>query len=203
MRCHDEDPKRFFLETKPLTQLHQRYFTDFIVYTDLAAHRAGATLCNFEPDGSVRLKFPNGLLIPDAAFDIVTSSGKTLHYYTELDNSTERLRTTADVESWTRKIRLYDALRDRSAEPFRVLVVTTQSSERLEHILSLASELVRNKSRPLFAGVYLDDYEQEPEPLTMPVFRVQHRTDLVAPLLQSNGQSKITRTSVTDRVRAC
>ena len=194
--------KRFFLEAKPLTQLHQRYLIDFVVHTDLAAYREGAQLCNYEPDNSVRITFPTGSLVPDASFDIVTTDGKTLHYFVELDNSTERLRTTADVESWVRKIHLYDALRDRSAEPFRVLVVTTKSVERLENILDVAHEQVRNKARPLFAGVFLGDYEQELEPLTIPMFRMQHRTDLVEPLIQTHREPKNAQTSMTQLLHA-
>ena len=41
---------------------------------------------------------------------------------------------------------------------FRVLVVTTRSRKRLDHIQAVATEHARNPQRSLFYVVHLDDY---------------------------------------------
>ena len=70
-----------------------------------------------------------------------------LSFFVELDNSTERIRSQKELESWERKIRFYDEYQYASGRRYRVLVVTTRSTERLSHILAAAAELVRNPRR--------------------------------------------------------
>jgi len=108
----------------------------------------------------------------------VSHDGKSFKFFVELDNGTERVRTRKDVESIERKLRLYDLHRDRSPVAFRVLLVTTRSSTRLEHFLCTARRIVRNPHRPLFYGITLVDFLRQPCALNLPIFR-SHQGDSV------------------------
>ena len=118
-------------------------------------------------------------------------NGRLQHYFVELDNSTERLQTNKDVESWQRKLRLYETLRDQQEEPFRVLIVTTRSSQRMRNILALARDLVRNPQRPLFFAVYLPTYLQERLVVTMPLFHPHHQPGQQVPLVDADRSQQV------------
>ena len=104
-----------------------------------------------------------------------TLDGQQFNFLVELDNGTERVRSDKDADSWQRKIRLYEQLQDQTfPHRFRVLVVTTRSRERLDHILDVATEHARNPRRSLFYAVHLDDYLGQFDAVRHPCFRDHH-----------------------------
>ena len=171
--------KRYFGPVAIANQHHTQSLAEFIVHTRLAAHRTGVTFTSFYRENALRLVVGDEMLYPDCAFQLVRSDGQELSFMVELDNSTERIRSDKDLDSWQRKIRLYDRLQDDCPKRFRVLVVTTRSMERLTHILAAAAELVRNSKRSLFYGIHLDKYRSESAALTATCF-LDHRGRHVA-----------------------
>jgi len=131
---------------------------DFIVHTDLAACMAGVKFRGFHRENALKLMAGDESLYPDCAFRLVAADGQCFNFVVEIDNGTERVRTQKDDESWQRKIRLYDQYQDQCAERFRVLIVTTSCSSRLQHILDTARHLARNPRRSLFYGAALPEY---------------------------------------------
>lgn len=158
---------------------HTRALADFIVHTAVGAHRAGVTLSGFCRENTVRLRVGDESVFPDAAFQLVRAGSYAFSFFAELDNASEPVTSLQNADAWERKIRLYDALQDRCARRFRVLIVTTRRSDRLAHILDLAGRLVRNPHRSLFYGTNLPAYLDEAEPLTAPCFS-DHRGRRIA-----------------------
>ena len=127
---------------------------------------------NFRQENSLRLQVGQEHVFPDCAFELCTPDTQQFNFLVELDNGTERVRSEKDIDSWQRKVRLYEQLQDqRYPYRFRVLVVTTRSRDRLEHILAVASEHARNPRRSLLYAVHLDDYLLQVDPLRGPCFR--------------------------------
>ena len=126
---------------------------------------------SFARENTLRLDIGAESLFPDAAFELVATDDRAFSFHVELDNGTERIRSQKHIDSWERKIRLYDAYQDRCDGRFRVLVVTTRSRDRLHHILDAANALVRNPQRSLFYGIDLTSFVGESNPLFSPCFR--------------------------------
>lgn len=162
--------KRAFAEIGVARQHHSRALADFIVHTLVAAHSENLAVLDFARENSIRLPVGDEALFPDAAFRLRLPD-QWLNFFVELDNGTERIRSQKDVESWERKIRLYEAYQDRCHERFRVLVVTTRSRERLERILLSAADLCHNPQRSLLYGVHLEDFLMSSQAITAPCFR--------------------------------
>ena len=142
----------------------------------LPAHHRGIRLANFYRENTLRLAVGGNSLFPDCAFEIRTPDGLQLNFLVELDNGTERVRSDKDTDSWQRKIRLYEQLQDANyPHRFRVLVVTTRSRERLDHILTMARAQAHNPRRSLLYAVHLDDYLAQSDPLSSPCFRDHHK----------------------------
>lgn len=171
--------KRYFAEVRVAHHHHTRRLADFIVHTFVAAKRAGIEVIHFAPENSVRLPVGRESLLPDCSFTVSTSTGEDFNFVVELDNATERIRSRLDLDSWQRKIRLYDQHEDAAEDRRRVLIVGTRSRERIGNILQLARESVRNRRRSLFLGIHLDDYLAQPFALTTPCF-ADHRGHAVA-----------------------
>ena len=151
--------KRYFNEVSIANHHHTRCLADFIVHTLVAAHRAGVHMKNFRGDHALSLQVGSESLIPDCAFELHTADGQQFNFLVELDNSTERIHSEKDVESWQRKIRLYEQFQDGNyPHRFRVLAVTTRSHLRLTHILAIARERAHNPLRLLVYAVHLDDF---------------------------------------------
>jgi len=140
----------------------------------VAAHGAGVEFTDYYRENTLRLAVGEECLYPDCAFQLVLPGGRTFNYLVELDNHSERVRSTKDADSWQRKIRLYDDLQSSAPSRFRVLVVTTRSSPRLRHILALAATLASNPQRSLLLGVPLATHLAEPTPLSAPIFLDHH-----------------------------
>lgn len=171
-------PRSFFAPIPHAAQPHTRLLTDFVVHADVAAWRAGMKLSDYYADKTLRLDIEDQSLYPDSAFQLLERDGKSFKFFVELDNGTERVETQKDVESIQRKLRLYDLHRDRTAQAFRVLFVTTRTGKRLKHLLCTARRVVRNPQRPLFYGITLDAFLRQPAALTVPVFR-SHQGNLI------------------------
>lgn len=164
--------KRCFAEVGLAHQHHTQRLADFIVHTVVCAHEHGLAVIDFCRENTLQLRMGDESFFPDCAFR-VRLPGHQFNFMVELDNGTERVRSHKDVESWERKIRLYDQHQDATETRFRVLVVTTRSRERLDRILEAAALIVRNPQRSLFYGVHFDDYLAGTEPLCEPCFRDQ------------------------------
>ena len=163
--------KRQFCEVGISHQHHTRCLADFIVHTLVGAHRVGASLRNFYRENTLRLTLGGETLYLDSAFELAAADNRQYNFLVELDNGTERVRSDKDVESWQRKIRLYDELQTRNyPKRFRVLIVTTRSGQRLRHILGAAGALMRNPQRSLFYGAFIGDYLASGDPVASPCF---------------------------------
>jgi hypothetical protein len=193
--------KRYLKEVGIAHQHHTHCLAEFIVHTAVAAHRQGIAMKAFFRENTLRLEVALESLFPDAAFDLVVADGQPYRFYVELDNGTERVRSEKETESWQRKIRLYEQWQDRIApQRFRVLVVTTRTSGRLDYILDLASQHASNPKRSLFYAIHLDDYLGRENAIVDDCFR-DHRggmTSLVPasalPSVEPKSSSAVVRT---------
>ncbi len=167
--------RRHFEEIGISHHHHTMSLADFIVQTFVAAHRLGIEVRHFARENSVRLESAGSVLFPDCAFQLFTRDGRAFNFVVELDNGTERIRSSQDIESIERKLRGYDL--HQSSIPsfdhgrFVVLFVTTRSADRLTHILEAAARIMRNPKRTLFLGVTLSEFLNHDAPLTTPIFR--------------------------------
>jgi hypothetical protein len=188
--------KRYFRPLGIGRQHHTHALADFIVHTAVAAHEAGILLDGVYRENTFRLAYQGEALFPDAAFQLIGADGRSLKFFVELDNSTERLESRSG-ESWERKIRLYDGFQDTCDSRFRVLIATTRSRERLDHILKLAAVRSKNPARSLFYGIHLPDYLREQDAVRRACFR-DHRGTRVAlvPLKGDDDQQVVGRTEL-------
>lgn len=153
--------RRYFEAISPAHHHHTQSLADFIVHTVRLAHRHGWSIANFARENSVRIDVHGMTLYPDACFQIVTP-GRAVNFAVELDNGTERVRSQQDVESIERKIRGYDLHTSQFAanDPalYFVLFVTTRSRVRVEHVVQLAMDTMRNPDRSLIYATDLPTY---------------------------------------------
>lgn len=178
--CGDEAPppsKRAFNRVAVSLQHHTLALAEFIVHTAVLAHRAGIRFDGFCRENSVRLDAGDDSVFPDCAFQLLPSDGREFSFFVELDNSTERIHTEKDVESWQRKLQVYHRFQRRCGRRFRVLIVTTRSQQRLDHLLEAAAEVLQNSSRSLFYGIHLDDFLVLTDGLQSACFRDHHGRD--------------------------
>jgi len=156
---HDAKPptKRHFAEIGLSHQAHTQALADFVVHTIACAHFRGLPVEDFYRENTLRLTVGDECLYPDCAF-CIRLPDQQFNFVVELDNGTERVRSQKDAESWERKIRLYEAHQDQTSNRFRVLVVSTKSRERADHIRSTARALARNRRRMLLYSVHLADF---------------------------------------------
>jgi len=171
--------RRHFAEVSVGHHHHTRSLAEFIVHTIVAGYRRGIRVVNFFSENGRRLCIDSNLLLPDCAFEMYTADHRQFNFLVEIDCGTERIRSDRDVESWTRKIRLYNLLQDRNyPDRFRVLVVGTRSADRVRSILSLAAAHATNPRRSLLYAVPLNDYLRHPDAVCAPCFR-NHRDETV------------------------
>ncbi len=150
--------KRAFSPVGIAHQLHTHALGDFLVHTLVLAHRNGITLGGHYRENAIRLTAGSEAVSPDTSFQLQAAEASPLSFFVELDTGSERLQSQKAVESWQRKIRVYEAVQDEVPHRFRVLVVCTGSRERMNRILALAATLARNPGRRLFYAVHLNDY---------------------------------------------
>lgn len=163
--------KRAFHPVGIAHQQHSHSLAEFIAHAAVCARQASLGVSGFCRENSVCLQVGEETLYPDCAFQMFTPAGGELSFFVEIDNSSERIRSEKSLDSWQRKIRLYDAYQDRWPKRFRVLVVTTRSHARLQHILDTVSEMTRNAQRSLFYGIHLADFLAQPDALRACCFR--------------------------------
>ena len=152
--------RRFFEAVRPGHHHHTMCLADLIVHLTVIARKAGDRIEQFARENSVCLKCDPFTIYPDAAFVIRRSDGQTFPFCVELDNGTERVRSKQDVESIERKLRGYDAHQSEfdkfDANRYLVLLVTTRSDQRLQHMLDLAAMVMKEPGRTVFIGATLD-----------------------------------------------
>jgi hypothetical protein len=169
-------PTRHFFDPVAIARQHHTHsLAQMITHMTVAAHRTGLRFGDYFRESALLLQIGDEVLRPDAAFTLVTDDSRELHFVVELDNSSERVRSDKDTDSWQRKLRLYEALQDAAQKRFRVLVITTRRTDRLAHILSLASCMAKNPQRALVYGIALEDFLREHAPLHAPCFRDHHQ----------------------------
>ena len=196
--------KRHFSEVGIARQHHTRSLADVVVHLTVTAHEHGVRLIDFTRENSLRLSVGEASVYPDCAFQLETPSRDTFNFVVELDCGSERIRSTKEVDSLERKIRLYDQFQDTCPNRFRVLFVTTRSVERLDHILAAAGTLVRNPRRSLVYGATLAELLAHSDPILAPCFR-DHRKQalaLIPPLLRRKGTEPFRTGSLDQLVTA-
>ncbi|TWT60986.1 replication-relaxation family protein [Rubinisphaera italica] len=148
--------RRYFEEIRLGHHQHTHALAELIVHVICQADREGIRVVQYARENSVRIDAAGFTLYPDCAFQLVDAFGGKFNFVVELDNATERIRTTKDTESIERKIRGYDAhqyqFRANDSHRYLVLFITTRSKSRLERILSLAGEIMANPARTVFVG---------------------------------------------------
>jgi hypothetical protein len=166
--------KRAFSPIGIAHQLHTHALGEFLVHTLVAAAGSGIAVTGYCRENSIRLTAGREAVSPDTGFQLEAPACTPLSFFVELDTGSERLESAKAVESWQRKIRVYEAVQDEVPTRFRVLVVCTGSRERTTRILALAGNLARNPGRRLFYAVHLDDYLAAEDALFGPCF-TDHR----------------------------
>ena len=172
-------PKRIGGPVALARQPHTQALADFIVQTTVLAHQSSTSLADFYAENTLCLRLDKECLYPDSAFRLRTADGQDFSFFVELDNGTQPIHPPKDVESWQRKLRFYQRFQDEARERFRVLLVSTRSSQRLEHLLSTAAALAKVPERSLCYGVTLAAYLTARNPLVEACFR-NHRGEPVA-----------------------
>lgn len=166
----------------PIGIAHQQHtfaIAEFVVHLSVAAHKAGLRVTNFARENSVCLSDGKDRIYPDNGFTLEGDAIPPFHFYLELDNGTERIRSSKETASWEKKIRVYEAEQDRSPTRFRVLAVAARGLGRIPHILGAAATLARDPKRSLVYGTSLAGFLAEEQPLTSTCFR-DHRGGAVA-----------------------
>lgn len=173
--------KRHFSPLSLSRQRHTRALADFLVHVIRSSHRAGIRFTEFYRENTLKLRVGDDTLYPDSSFQLIVDK-MPLNFLVEIDNHTETIRSPKDTESWERKLRLYDRLQDSIENRFRVLAITTRSSDRLRHILMTAAGVLKNPQRCLVYGIDLPSFVSESEPLHRSVFRdhFNRATSLIA-----------------------
>ena len=165
-------------------QPHTRALADLIVHTVVCACRSDVLIGEFWRENELRLECQSESLYPDCTFQLLAPGERMFTFYVELDNGTQSVHSPKDRESWERKIRFYERLRDSSGTRFRVLIVSTHSQQRLAHILKTAAALARNPDRSLVYAVGLGQYLAHADSLTTPCFldHLGRHVSLVPPI---------------------
>ena len=162
--------RRTFEEVAHNHHRHTWALGDVLVHLLVSAHRANATIRNFARENSLKITTDNATLYPDCAFQLAFGDGRAFNYVIELDNGTERVRSTKNTESLERKIRGYDRHQQHFAalDPRRyvVLFITTRSSARAEHILSTARNVMDNPNRTVFLVTDLRSFLSQANPVS-------------------------------------
>jgi hypothetical protein len=177
--------KRYFDPVAIARQHHTSSLADFIVHTATSAHRLDIPMTGFCRENTIAIHSGDDVIYPDCAFLLVPPGRSELRFFVELDNSTERLRSTTDSDNWQRKLSIYEARADAMPDRrFRLLVITTRSRGRLDNILRLAAESSRNAYRSLVYGVHLPAYLAQTEGVSARCF-TDHRGRAVSLALPS------------------
>lgn len=169
--------RRYFEAIKPGHHHHTLSLAESIVHICVAAHENGCEVVAFARENSVKLVAEPFTLYPDCSFVIRRGDGRIYSFIVELDNGTERIRSKQDVESIERKLRGYDAHQSKFSahdpQRYLVLFITTRSEQRLQHILEVAANVMRQPQRRVFVGCDLQSLLSA-DPFHVPIFE-DHR----------------------------
>jgi len=178
LRGPDERPptKGYFAPIAISRQAHTKALADFLVQTQVGAHRSGLEFTDYYRENTLKLTAAGESVYPDAAFVLVAPDRRQYRYFVEIDFGTERLRSSLSDATWERKARVYDRYQeDHRQARFRVLAIAARNSQaRLTNILAAASGQQGNPERSLFLATTLGDFLAEPAPITAQLFR-DHR----------------------------
>lgn len=187
--------KSFFGEVGHGHHHHTYALAEAVVHLATQGHQHGITMQQYARENSVRLSAGGFTVYPDAAFQLVTSENQIFNFVLELDNGTERVKTTADIESIERKLRGYDSHNSQFAvndsERYVVIFLTTRSQLRIRNILTLADSVMTNRQRTVFVGCSLADFATA-DPFVQPVLqdhRFLRRTILPTPAVATKNHS--------------
>jgi hypothetical protein len=181
-------PKRIGGPVALARQPHTQALADFIVHTAVLAHQSNLLLTDFYAENTLCLRLGTDCLYPDGAFRLRTIEGRTFSFFVELDNGTQPIHSPKDVESWQRKLQFYQRFQDQAQERFRVLLISTRSQQRLEHLLTLAARLATIPQRSLCYGGTLAAYLASANSLTHPCLH-NHRGEPVSLIRRLTGQT--------------
>ena len=165
-------------------QRHAHSLAEFLVHLIVATHRAQITIGHFHRENALCLRVGDETLYPDGAFELSAPGSGPFRFFVEMDNNSEKIRGTFSLDTWQRKIAIYERHQNACPERFRVLAVTTAGNERVANILDCARALARNPRRSLVYGITLTAFLPESEPLQIPCFRdhVGRDVSLLPPL---------------------
>lgn len=153
--------RRYFEEIRHGHHRHTHALAETIVRINCCGYEKGIKVRDFARENSVRLEANGFTLFPDCAFQLVNPDGRQYNFVVELDNGTERIRSSKDIESIERKIRGYDSHQSQfnanDSQRYIVVFIATQSTTRAERILALASEVMTNPQRTVFIGCSLTE----------------------------------------------
>ncbi len=178
--------KRHFSEIALAHQRHTFALAEFIVHTVVSAHHSSLRMARFYRENTLRMNIDGTPLLPDCAFELHAPDRRQYNFVVELDNSTESIESPKYDKNWQQKIVAYDRLQERSQpHRFRVLVITTRSRARLDHILAAAAQHAANPQRRLFLGAPPPAYLAQPPAVAFPCFRAP--PGALAPLGRAPG----------------
>lgn len=180
--------RRYFEEISTGHHFHTQSLAELVVHILAQADQHGISLRQFARENSLRLEAGGFTVFPDCAFRLLSPDGRAFNFVVELDNGTERIRSTKDVESIERKLRAYDLHQAKydAHHPGRYLVlfVAARSAERSQKILDLAASTMTNNERTVFLATDLAQVLSK-DPFSNPAFadhRGLRRTLIPSPL---------------------
>ncbi len=171
--------RSFFTEIAMSRFQHTLAVAEVVVHTLVAAHDFRIGVDNFHRENELVIQSGEQRQSPDCHF-LFVSSGRRFHALFEIDNSTESVDSFSH-QSIKNKLLGYDGYQDallagwassgrKFQRPAFRVVFLTRTQDRADHILSLASALIRNKDRRLFYAATQDAFLSERDALRQPLF---------------------------------
>lgn len=171
--------RAFFAEVSPSLFEHTFRLAEVIVETTRACLSRRIVIGRFIRENELVLAAGNGQVQPDCFF-CLTAACRSFHLAFEIDNSTASVDSPA-LNSIRAKLATYHAYQDLVLSQwlaggkqwqrprFRVVFLTA-SVARAYHILSLAADTCRHRTRRLVYAASFDTYITEPDRLCAPLF---------------------------------
>ncbi len=188
--------RRYFEQVSTGHHHHTRCQGEFLTHLFATAVKNGVAVHQFARENSVRIECAAGLVYPDCAFQLIRD-GRRYNFCVEIDNGTERVRSTQDTESIQRKLVTYEAhqrqFEARDPRRYVVLLITTRSELRIGHMLEVATDVMGDSKRTVFLGCGLDAFKQS-DPFRDDVLRdhLSQSRPLIRPL-KSAAKSQFDR----------
>lgn len=155
--------RRYFEQVSTGHHRHTRCQGEFLTHLFATAVKNGVAVQQFARENSVRIECDAGMVYPDCAFQLIRD-GRRYNFVVEIDNGTERVRSTQDTESIQRKLVTYAGHQRQftAIDPRRyvVLLITTSSDLRIGHMLDVAADVMGDSKRTVFLGCSLEAFMQ-------------------------------------------